>query len=212
LVTVAIGVLIAVVLYARYQEQQQERGALGPPALDAAAQVPSDSHPTRAASSAETPLPTTEPPPDARPSPSSSTARSSSRVAPRSTDPSVPAASKSTPSPAKTQPSAADDQRSVIVKNVTLKDQNGRVIYRGDMDLQPTLDRIARREFHEHRNDGGTFRNLEGRLPRKPTGYYREYVVPTPRYDGPGPQRLVIGREGEIYYTHDHYRSFKRIQ
>ena len=38
--------------------------------------------------------------------------------------------------------------------------------------------------------------------------YYREYVVPTPGINGAGPQRIVVGRFGEWYYTPDHYKTF----
>jgi RHS repeat-associated protein len=75
-------------------------------------------------------------------------------------------------------------------------------------ELRPTLDRINRGERFPHRNDGSIFGNREGRLPQRPYGYYREYVHPTPGVEGPGAQRLVIGQEGEIYYTPDHYRTF----
>jgi ribonuclease T1 len=118
-----------------------------------------------------------------------------------------------------TSPEAANSERSadsgisdLVVPRVVIKDQSGRVVYRGEVDLAPTLERIARGEKHPHRNDGGTFRNLEGRLPKQPTGYYTEYVHPTPGVDGPGPQRLVLGREGEVYYTPDHYLSFQRMR
>ena len=35
-----------------------------------------------------------------------------------------------------------------------------------------------------------------------------EPVDPTDRIDGPGPQRLVVGRDGDWWYTPDHYASF----
>jgi guanyl-specific ribonuclease Sa len=62
-----------------------------------------------------------------------------------------------------------------------------------------------------HRNDGAEFQNRERRLPKRPAGYYREWVHPTPGLGGPGPQRIVTGGEGEIYYTPDHYRTFERL-
>jgi ribonuclease T1 len=108
------------------------------------------------------------------------------------------------------RPEAADS--SLIVHQVTIKDQSGRVAFRGDVDLGPTLARIERGERHPHRNDGGTFRNLEGRLPKRPSGYYTEYVHPTPGLNGPGPQRVVLGRDGEVFYTSDHYQSFKKLR
>ena len=42
-------------------------------------------------------------------------------------------------------------------------------------------------------------------------GYYREYTVRTPGAKNRGARRIVAGRGGELYYTDDHYSSFKRI-
>ncbi|MFH5804867.1 ribonuclease domain-containing protein [Alienimonas sp. DA493] len=81
----------------------------------------------------------------------------------------------------------------------------------GEVDLSETLTRIALGESFPHRNDGTTFGNREGRLPRRPSGYYKEYVHPTPGVDGPGPQRLVIGAGGDVWYTPDHYDSFRNV-
>lgn len=100
---------------------------------------------------------------------------------------------------------------STVIRGVTLKNVDGEVVYRGDIDLQPTIDRIANGSRNSHRNDGSFFSNREGRLPRKSSGYYREYVVPTPDLRGPGPQRLVRGQQGELYYTSDHYKTFRKI-
>lgn len=99
----------------------------------------------------------------------------------------------------------------LLMKNLKLKDERGKVVFEGDIDLGPTLKRIKAGEKFPHRNDGAVFGNRERRLPQKPSGYYREYVVPTPGVRGPGPQRLVIGREGEVYYTADHYKTFRRV-
>lgn len=59
--------------------------------------------------------------------------------------------------------------------------------------------------------DGSTFFNRENKLPDKPRGYYREYTVPTAGSPDRGSRRLVVGRGGEIYYTDNHYRSFKLV-
>jgi guanyl-specific ribonuclease Sa len=74
--------------------------------------------------------------------------------------------------------------------------------------LQSTLTRIDKGVKFPHRNDGSIFQNKEGLLPKKPPGYYREYVHPTPGINGPGAQRVVVGQGGEIYYTPDHYGTF----
>lgn len=99
-----------------------------------------------------------------------------------------------------------------LIKSVTLKNESGRVIYEGDIDLAPTLDRIAAGKKLRFANDGSVFQNRERRLPKKQSGHYHEYVVPTPGDDGPGPQRLVVGDNGETFYTHDHYRTFRRVK
>ncbi|GAA1419855.1 ribonuclease domain-containing protein [Catellatospora coxensis] len=59
--------------------------------------------------------------------------------------------------------------------------------------------------------DGTVFGNLEGILPRQPRGYYREYTVPTPGSRDRGARRLVAGRDGDLYYTADHYESFRQV-
>jgi ribonuclease T1 len=62
-----------------------------------------------------------------------------------------------------------------------------------------------------HRKDGITFGNRERLLPQAQRGYYREYTVPTPGVPDRGARRIVAGDNGELYYTDDHYRSFRRI-
>ncbi len=59
--------------------------------------------------------------------------------------------------------------------------------------------------------DGATFENREGLLPARPRGYYREYTVPTPGSEDRGARRVVTGRDGEMYWTADHYDSFAWI-
>jgi len=102
--------------------------------------------------------------------------------------------------------------KSTRVENQTIRDQSGRVVFQGTIDLQPTLDRIARGDSNSHRNDGTTFQNRERRLPAKPSGYYKEYVHPTPKLGGPGPQRIIVGKDGDVWYTPDHYQTFRRIE
>lgn len=107
---------------------------------------------------------------------------------------------------------AGSEQGSLVVRSVEVRDMDGRVAWRGDVDLASTLARIAAGESDPHRNDGGVFQNREGLLPARSRGYYREYVVRTPGISHAGPQRLVVGSGGEVYYTHDHYRSFRRLR
>ena len=60
--------------------------------------------------------------------------------------------------------------------------------------------------------DGVVFGNFERLLPQRERGYYREYTVRTPGVKHRGARRIVSGRGGELYYTADHYRSFRRIR
>jgi ribonuclease T1 len=60
--------------------------------------------------------------------------------------------------------------------------------------------------------DGINFGNFEKRLPVQARGYYREYTVRTPGVQHRGARRIVAGRGGELYYTDDHYQSFRRIK
>ncbi|MEU5880965.1 ribonuclease domain-containing protein [Spirillospora sp. NPDC047279] len=62
-----------------------------------------------------------------------------------------------------------------------------------------------------YRKDGSVFGNRERLLPREARGYYREYTVPTPGSQDRGARRLIAGKNGERYYTADHYRSFVRV-
>ncbi len=118
-------------------------------------------------------------------------------------------ADKPAPAPIK---EAEKPASKLVMKGMQIRDMDGSIAYRGDVDLAPTLARIEAGRSDSHRNDGSTFGNREGLLPRKDRGYYKEYVVRTPNIRHAGPQRLVIGRGGEVYYTHDHYKSFKRVQ
>lgn len=80
----------------------------------------------------------------------------------------------------------------------------------------------------EYTKDGTVFGNREGLLPSKPNGYYREFTVETPGATDRGARRLVVGGCGRqtstqpvritacsttnpIYWTDDHYESFRRV-
>ena len=116
-----------------------------------------------------------------------------------------------TPPPADTPQGAPAATGDLVIEGLALRNADGRTIYRGAIDLAPTLERIAAGKRLRFPNDGAPFQNRERRLPRKPSGHYREWVVPTPGESGPGPQRLVTGEDGEVWYTADHYRTFRRI-
>ena len=125
-------------------------------------------------------------------------------------DPAPPAGESS--APAASPPAERVAPSSLVISDVTVRDRDGRIAWRGDVDLEPVLARVEAGERDQHRNDGGIFRNRERLLPQKPDGHYREYVIRTPGITHAGPQRLIVGDSGEIFYTSDHYASFKRIR
>ncbi len=59
--------------------------------------------------------------------------------------------------------------------------------------------------------DDETFQNRERILPAQSNGYYREYTVVTPGSDDRGARRIVSGADGELFYTDDHYDSFREV-
>jgi ribonuclease T1 len=79
-------------------------------------------------------------------------------------------------------------------------------------EARETLELIKHNRPLPYKQDGRTFHNREGRLPKRGRGYYREYTVRTPGARDRGARRIVAGNGGEFYYTEDHYRSFRRIR
>ena len=75
-----------------------------------------------------------------------------------------------------------------------------------------TLELIDAGGPFPYERDGVVFQNREGILPDESRGYYHEYTVPTPGSDDRGARRIVTGSGSELYYTDDHYDSFRRIQ
>ena len=98
-------------------------------------------------------------------------------------------------------------QETGVVSGATVTPK-GKPAVTGNVDLKPTLDRIRSGGTFPHPNDGAVFQNKEGLLPAQQNGYYHEWVHPTPGVSGPGPQRVITGLGGELYYTPDHYQSF----
>ncbi|MEJ6816508.1 ribonuclease domain-containing protein [Pseudomonas sp. LF-5] len=99
-----------------------------------------------------------------------------------------------------------------FIDGIKVVDQKTGQVLQGTVDLGPTLDRIKSGGSFPHRNDGSIFQNRASDLPQKPAGYYTEYVHPTPGIAGPGPQRIVVGKGAEMYYTADHYKTFIPIK
>ncbi len=155
---------------------------------------------------------------DARPAPETPVVRAepASESKSEDADPAPPPEVKKNARPPRQPASNSDDRAerddTLVVHNVTVMDEDRRVVYRGDVNLAPTLKRIESGRRLRFSHDGIVFENRERRLPAKPSGYYHEFVQPTPGDNGPGAQRVILGAGGEVFYTFDHYRTFRRIR
>ncbi|MFG2297846.1 ribonuclease domain-containing protein [Streptomyces sp. NPDC048603] len=74
-----------------------------------------------------------------------------------------------------------------------------------------TLALIDRGGPYPYRQDGAVFGNFEKALPKQKRGYYHEFTVKTPGERDRGARRIVTGGGGELYYTDDHYDTFKAV-
>lgn len=82
-------------------------------------------------------------------------------------------------------------------------------------EAQQTVVLIKRGGPFPYEKDGAVFGNYEAQLPRKSRGYYHEYTVQKANARHRGAKRIVAGGSGaylELYYTSDHYRSFRKIK
>jgi len=83
-------------------------------------------------------------------------------------------------------------------------------------EARETIALIRRGGPFPYRQDGTVFGNRERLLPPNERGYYHEYTVKTPGAKDRGARRIIAGGEPraprEIYYSDDHYRSFRRIR
>ena len=83
------------------------------------------------------------------------------------------------------------------------------------VDLPPqavyTLKLIASGGPFPYSQDGQTFSNREGILPKEKSGFYREYTVKKPGSSDRGPWRIIGGQDGSRFWTEDHYASFREV-
>jgi ribonuclease T1 len=79
-------------------------------------------------------------------------------------------------------------------------------------EARTTVAAIQRGGPFPYSQDGTVFGNREGLLPPEPRGYYHEYTVPTPGSSDRGARRIVAGKTGQLYYSDDHYQSFRNIR
>jgi len=74
-----------------------------------------------------------------------------------------------------------------------------------------TLTLIAKGGPFPYSKDGVVFSNREGILPEHANGWYHEYTVVTPGSSDRGARRIVTGKDGGLFYSDDHYASFREI-
>jgi ribonuclease T1 len=79
-------------------------------------------------------------------------------------------------------------------------------------EASATIARIGAAGPYPYAQDGAVFQNREGLLPPRPAGWYREYTVTTPGSTDRGARRIVAGEDGTLYWTDDHYQSFRVIR
>ena len=112
--------------------------------------------------------------------------------------PSMPA-----PSPSKTGPTLAPALPSSNLPTITIAQL--------PPEGRKTLVLIASNGPFPYRKDGVVFSNRERRLPKHDYGWYQEYTVITPGSPDRGARRIISGRNGERYFTADHYASFQEV-
>lgn len=78
-------------------------------------------------------------------------------------------------------------------------------------EARQTIALIKKGGPYPYKRDGIVFGNFEKRLPAQPRGYYHEYTVATPGSRDRGNRRIISGKAGELFYTDDHYETFRRV-
>ncbi|WP_055492897.1 ribonuclease domain-containing protein [Streptomyces sp. TP-A0356] len=104
-----------------------------------------------------------------------------------------------------THPSASAPTASSARRTATVQES------RLPVEARHTLALIDKGGPFPYAQDGVVFGNFERLLPQHARGYYHEYTVRTPGSRDRGARRIVTGQGGEIYYTDDHYHSFKAV-
>ena len=79
-------------------------------------------------------------------------------------------------------------------------------------EARETIALIRKLGPYPYAKDGAIFGNREGMLPTQKRGYYHEYTVRTPGERTRGARRIVTGAGGEIFYSADHYTTFRRVR
>ena len=98
----------------------------------------------------------------------------------------------------------------------------GSTVYSGALNIGNTVNRIRmNNDSILTANDGGIYNNNSGALPAA-SAFYEFVVAPTSgtninfsgspyNVSAPGPMRLVMNNVGDVYFTGDHYSTFKPL-
>lgn len=88
----------------------------------------------------------------------------------------------------------------------------GKEISSGTLDVNKTLQNFEKGIYKERIDS--IYRNDMGSLPLHEDSYYTEYYKPTAGWTkaSAGPERIVSGLNGEVYYTPDHYITFYKLK
>lgn len=121
------------------------------------------------------------------------------------------AASGAQPSTAETQTSEPTSTLAQELTAVPFSDLDTIGLDELPPEAVDTINLILEGGPYPFSKDDGVFQNREGILPDFERGHYREYTVITPGSDDRGARRIVAGERGEIYYTADHYNSFREV-
>ena len=101
------------------------------------------------------------------------------------------------------QPTSSGRTTTDFIGNATVT-SFGKVVGTGTIDVRSTIEGIEKGMIPER----AVFENKRNDLPVRSPNYYHEFVLPTPAIQGVGPQRIIQGNNGELYYTPDHYKTF----
>ncbi len=214
--------LAAVILVIAWWSNNQSLAELGTTLLSeqtgAFSTVAVVAEPTRAATAASAPPTVSAPTATLQPTqaPASATPQASATVAPpTATSPpptataapptatAVPATATSAPPTATSPPTPSPERRQSGLPTIRLAQL--------PPEARTTIELIETDGPFPFERDGITFQNRERLLPNRPRGYYQEYTVITPGLNHRGARRIVAGAEGELYYTDDHYASFREV-
>ena len=116
------------------------------------------------------------------------------------------------PGPASTAANTGRGALNLPFKNPSLRSQVEDVVRHFDEFGTPPLG-VAQGGLKGYPK--GTYGNKNGALPGRPLGYYTETDIwASGNGVKRGAERLILGRNGEVYYTFNHYDlgSFVRIR